>query len=292
MRTYTRYKIRGNRASVFIRYALHAIRCALILLFFFTFTLAFTSQTYAAPKMADYCYIPPFVTDPNTPPNIMIVFDRTVWGKNRAYQAAYDSTIPYYGFFDSDATSRYKHDGTTFVKDNTCSPATDGNCFPGNVLNYALMSTLDLSRKAFVGFGWTPISSGAGDAYNYSGDLTSYGASNASTASVCNVSFASGTYSYYFIIGADGTGSNKASSVTITVNNTSTCPTSASYWKKPVNNKDISVKYTATSGEDRIGIIQKYSDTDKDLRDDYPNADARFSIKDGRQAEEMTRQQR
>jgi len=210
----------------------------------------------------------------------MIMFDRTTYGKGRAYQAVYNATTTYYGFFDAGTSDRYRHDGTTFVKDNGCDPSTsDGNCFPGNVLNYALMSTLDLARKAFIGFGWTKTSSSAGEAYTYTGDLTSYGASAARNLTVCNVSFAGGTYSYYFDIGNDGTGSTKASPLTITVNNTSTCPTSSVYWKRPVNNKDVSVAYSSTSDENRKGIIQRYADSNSDSIDDYPNAKARFGIK-------------
>lgn len=110
------------------------------------------------------------------------------------------------------------------------------------------MSTLDLARKAFIGFGWTPISSNAGDAYTYTGALTSYGASAARNLTVCNVSFPviGGTYSYYFDIGNDGTGTTKASKVTIRVRNDSTCPTSGT-GTVAVNNKDIAVAYSSTS---------------------------------------------
>ncbi|GFP32847.1 hypothetical protein HKBW3S42_01154, partial [Candidatus Hakubella thermalkaliphila] len=33
-------------------------------------------SAYAVPQMADYCYLPPFDTDPNTPPNIMIGYEK------------------------------------------------------------------------------------------------------------------------------------------------------------------------------------------------------------------------
>lgn len=249
--------------------------CMFVLIFLTSLVLP---SLVNAAEMADYCYLPPFVTDPNTPPNIIIVFDRTTFGKNRAYQGSYKSTKSYYGFFDPNA--RYTHNGTTFVKDNSCTPtaANSYNCFSGNVLNYALMSALDLARKAFIGFGWTPVSSGAGDVYTYTGNLTSYGASNAQTATACDVSFAGSTYSYYFSIGNDGTGSNKSSPVTIRVRNDAICPTSST-GTVAVNNKDIAVLYTAASDEDRIGIIEKYSDTNQGLKDDYPNAKARFGMR-------------
>ena len=135
-------------------------------------TLTLITSLYAAPQQSDYCYLPPFVTDPNTPPNVMIMFDRTTYGKGKAYQSTYSATTTYYGFFDASTSDRYEHDGTTFVKNNSCTPTAGNNynCFPGNVLNYALMSTLDLARKAFIGFGYTPVSSNAGDVFTYTGD--------------------------------------------------------------------------------------------------------------------------
>ncbi|WP_219857262.1 hypothetical protein, partial [Candidatus Hakubella thermalkaliphila] len=40
------------------------------------FMLLPLQSAYAVPQMADYCYLPPFVTDPNTPPNIMIGYEK------------------------------------------------------------------------------------------------------------------------------------------------------------------------------------------------------------------------
>ena len=38
--------------------------------------LLLPTVSLAAPQMADYCYLPPFVTDPNTPPNVMFVYEK------------------------------------------------------------------------------------------------------------------------------------------------------------------------------------------------------------------------
>ena len=43
---------------------------------FLILALLLPSLLYAAPQMADYCYLPPFVTDPNTTPNVMIAFEK------------------------------------------------------------------------------------------------------------------------------------------------------------------------------------------------------------------------
>ena len=94
--------------------AISHIRYTLILL---TLALTFTlpSQTFAAPQMADYCYLPPFVTDPNTTPNVMFVYEMGAEIKKRAYRDQdgdlnidnYSSTQTYEGFFDSSAQYTY-----------------------------------------------------------------------------------------------------------------------------------------------------------------------------------------
>ncbi|MEO0228194.1 MAG: hypothetical protein ABIL70_09125 [candidate division WOR-3 bacterium] len=191
-----------------------------------TFSLFFTgliSSIQAAPQQADYCYLPPFVTDPNTPPNIMIVFDRTTFGMNRAYQESYSNNEVYPGFFDP--ASRYVYNSTNnyFIKNNSCTPAsTNYNCFPGNLLNYALMSSLDLARWAFIGFGKHCMNCSPGSEYTYTGDLIASDAVNTTTFCVSNVSFAGSTYSYQFSLTAPS--GTKPSTVSIRVYpNSSTC---------------------------------------------------------------------
>ena len=75
-----------------------AIKIILALTLTLTLTLTLITSLYAAPQMADYCYLPPFVTDPNTPPNIMIVFERSSNVMKRAYSTTYNSGNTYYGF--------------------------------------------------------------------------------------------------------------------------------------------------------------------------------------------------
>ncbi len=121
---------------------------------------------HAAPQMADYCYLPPFVTDSTSPPNIMVVYEKGGNIMKRAYGTTYLSERTYYGFFDSSANYSYNTTGNYFEK-ASCTPSGTNNCISGNILNWALMSALDLSRKVLVGFGWpdTGAGSGAGEVF-------------------------------------------------------------------------------------------------------------------------------
>ena len=63
--------------SVFTRFTHSPIhRFTPLLLVFLILALLLPSLLYAAPQMADYCYLPPFVTDPNTTPNVMFVYEK------------------------------------------------------------------------------------------------------------------------------------------------------------------------------------------------------------------------
>lgn len=170
--------------KLFTLFTLRTIRYALCSILFFLF---FPSQTFAAPQQSDYCYLPPFVTDPNTTPNVIFVYEKGNEIKKRAYRDQdadgnidnYTSTQTYAGFFDSSAQYTYNSTKGWFEKTNTSATAPTGagtgsnaNYYSGNMLNWALMSTLDISRKVLTGFGW-PKSSGAdgnaGEAFTYRG---------------------------------------------------------------------------------------------------------------------------
>ena len=107
---------------------------------------------------------------------------------------------PYYGFFDSrdsnnaliyykftvDASKGFSY----FEKSSTCSTdATPARykCIPGDILNWALITSLDLTRKVIVGFGWPSTTSGqgAGDVYTYSGNFCDNGNDWSGTPPVC-----------------------------------------------------------------------------------------------------------
>ncbi|GFP31689.1 type IV pilus assembly protein PilY1 [Candidatus Hakubella thermalkaliphila] len=122
------------------------------------------------------------------PPNVVIVYEKGSAIMNRAYSGDYNPATTYYGFFDSTANYTYDSAGY-FIKSGTCTPSTtiNTNCFSGNVLNWALMSSLDLSRKALIGFGNPEPGRGraAGELFRYKdkGTLDSKGQANAETVS-------------------------------------------------------------------------------------------------------------
>ncbi|MDP2279461.1 MAG: hypothetical protein Q8K51_14690, partial [Nitrospirota bacterium] len=176
---------------------------------FLILALLLPAVSSAAPQMADYCYLPPFVTDPNTTPNVMFVYEKGSEIKKRAYRDQdgdgnidnYSTTQTYAGFFDSSAKYTYNSTNDWFEKANCTAaapaPASDANCFSGNMLNWALMSTLDISRKVLVGFGW-PKSSGssgfAGDIFTYKGCFRDGG--TATTCEACSGSEVGGVFTY------------------------------------------------------------------------------------------------
>ena len=198
--------------SVFTRFTHSPIhRFTPLLLVFLILALLLPSLLYAAPQMADYCYLPPFVTDPNTTPNVMFVYEKGSEIKKRAYRDQdgdgnidnYTSTQTYAGFFDSSAKYSYNSTATKrwFEKANCTASAppnaSNANCFSGNMLNWALMSTLDISRKVLAGFGW-PKSSGssgfAGDVFTYEGCFRDGG--TATTCEACSGSEVGGVFTY------------------------------------------------------------------------------------------------
>lgn len=280
-----RYKTVENHASGILHPASRSIYQTLI--FLTLLILVLTSQVHAVPKMSEYCYLPPFVTDPNTPPNIMIAYEKGPNIMSRAYPDTYVSTEEYYGFFDPSINAKYRYDTTCdsnkgcFVRDDACTAnaGNNYNCFPGRLLNWALMTSTDLSRKALVGFGWPHTGVSAGSVFTYTGNLISYSQWNGSTPRSVG-----GGYTFYIV--QAGTGSNPSKlrvkwgedpTWNGSCTGTTICPISG-------NNRYVAVQLpTPTSINDeaaisqRIGIIQKYADKNRDLV--YDSDAPRFGIR-------------
>lgn len=107
-----------------------------ILLFFVSF--GFTIE------MAPYCCAPPFVTTV-VPPNILISLDNSGSMFGRAYSSAdlyMTDTTTWYGYFKPD--SMYRWNSNHFESDPTGS-------WPGNILNWAVMSRADVAKKVLTG---------------------------------------------------------------------------------------------------------------------------------------------
>ncbi|MCG2708750.1 MAG: hypothetical protein L6246_00275, partial [Thermodesulfovibrionales bacterium] len=202
----------------------------------------------AGATMQNYCLIPPYVMRGGVPPNLVIAYEKGSAIMNRAYSTTYSSTTEYYGFFDynSNYTYTYNSAGKHFIKD-ACTPsaAASTNCFTGNVLNWALMSSLDLSRKALIGFGSTAPGKGsaAGELFTYTGTLDSKGQGNAATVSGAGYTFclsaASGSLPTKIKIGF---GVDCSASIVV--------------------DGDVVMRF---SDEYRLGLIQRIGDLNKDL---------------------------
>jgi type IV pilus assembly protein PilY1 len=96
-------------------------------------------------QMSTYCSTPPFVGS-TVQPNILIAQDFTGSQMWRAYwtvnNGRYRPNVKHYGYFNPD--SNYSYSSGRFYH-NPAGP------FPGNVLNWACMSRIDIARKVLIG---------------------------------------------------------------------------------------------------------------------------------------------
>ncbi len=252
----------------------------IFLFFAFLFLPSFASAT-----MQNYCLIPPYIMRGGVPPNIIIAYEKGGEIEKRAFKgSAYNSAQAYFGFFESNANYTYNSAATLFSvagyfeKSTTCTPGAGVNCFSGNILNWATMSALDLSRKVLIGFGWPKLSGqgDAGDVFTYLSDLVSYGQWDDVSAAGC-ISGTHGGITYSF----DLTKNTGSSPSTVTIRSgTSTCSGGITI----VTNAKVAVKLQNPSNmadtaniEKRIGLIQKLAD--KNLDGVYDSDSARFGIK-------------
>ena len=277
---------------------------------FLILALLLPSLSYAAPQMADYCYIPPFVTDPNTPPNVIIAYERDSDIIEQVYDTDFSNSLLYAGFFD--ASSNYAYDSTNnyFEKSTTCTTsATDLNCIPGRALNWGLMSGLDLSRRVLVGFGWNELGSkGGGDVFTYKGCFVSTG--TVATCEACTdaqtesppagcqqpisfgyldegtlsksatVSIGGSNYSYRFCLSkASGSNPTEVTVVAATGDSPPACPNNQGACNALgvgcVKFKGrVAMRFTT---EDRKGIVQKFADKDENYI--YDSDGIRFGVR-------------
>jgi hypothetical protein len=207
--------------------------------------------------MSDYCSAPPYVTR-TVPPNIMIVYEKISDILNRAYSPSYEASRNYYGFFDTSAKYEFQSSKNYFIKNNACA---GDNCFSGNLLNWAVMSSLDISRKALVGFGWpeTGIGAGAGNIFTYTGPLTSIGQGKSVTVS-------GGGYTFCL---SDATGSNPTGVKIRSGEGYISCDAGTI-----VVNGEVRMRFT---DETRVGVIQRFADKDKNYQ--YDTDAPRFGIR-------------
>ncbi|UCC12471.1 MAG: hypothetical protein JSW02_02745 [candidate division WOR-3 bacterium] len=102
-------------------------------------------------NMQTYCCAPPYVMQV-VKPNILFSLDMTgsMWWR-AAYTVnggQYDPDIDYYGYFYSD--TNYYYASSRFWKEGH-EPGGALGPFPGNIMNWAIMSRVDILRKVLVG---------------------------------------------------------------------------------------------------------------------------------------------
>jgi len=221
-----------------------------------------------APKMTDYCATPPFLVQA-VPPNIMLVIDMSgsmqfpahgpeAFGyySNQVAQcgsmsATYDGTKEYYGYFKTGKF--YQYSSNKFIENGDCtvaqwnSPAEwSSTKIPGNLLNWAAMSRIDVMRKVLIG----------GKSVSHISNthtLLSEGGTWDYTDTTLHCKFA-----------VSG-GSNQEHTITIT-DSGGTCP---------VPRSAANVKVDVPEAE-RIGIVQEIGDRDFDGT--WDTGAARFGI--------------
>ncbi len=117
-------------------------------------------------SMNKYCATPPFITQ-QVPPNILIVMDVSGsmqfpaygpcqwdgYNDNKVAQCGtsevnYDPSKKYYGYFKTN--KYYEYSSNKFVENDSCS-STGPDCIPGNLLNWATMTRIDVLRKVLIG---------------------------------------------------------------------------------------------------------------------------------------------
>lgn len=98
------------------------------------------------------CNIPPFLAQ-KVNPNIFVIMDNSgsmgdpaYWNWSASTYDNYDPSRSYYGYFDPNAVYRYSN-GWEPVN----QPADYYNYWPGNVLNWAIMSRMSVLKKVLVG---------------------------------------------------------------------------------------------------------------------------------------------
>jgi len=152
----------------------------LILSFILALALVPLNQAWAdPPAQGTYCSTPPFLVTPN-PPNIAVIMDNSLSMACAAYDSGFDPTQfvsgYYYGYYDP--TSLYQYASSKWSKYTGTTPALDATTASpialGNLLNWASMRRVEVSKKLLVGGNQNPrVPTGAGETVKLDGENTS-----------------------------------------------------------------------------------------------------------------------
>ena len=145
-----------------------------IKIFIVVWLMLFLHPTFLLASMGNYCSTPPFISA-KVKSNVLFVMDFSGSMQFPAYYgydfdgyysskvadcgdrgevyATYDSNTDYYGYFESD--KYYKYNSAGYWEVNSSCTNTDrignGNCISGNLLNWLVMSRIDVALKALIG---------------------------------------------------------------------------------------------------------------------------------------------
>ncbi|MGB9916930.1 MAG: pilus assembly protein [Candidatus Hydrothermia bacterium] len=92
------------------------------------------------------CNVPPFLAE-KIPPNILVIMDNSGSMGEMAYNEPYNPNKKYYGYFNPDAVYRYDNNEWVPVDQS----ANFNTTWPGNLLNWAIMSRFSVLKKVLVG---------------------------------------------------------------------------------------------------------------------------------------------
>ncbi|MEO0235566.1 MAG: PilC/PilY family type IV pilus protein [candidate division WOR-3 bacterium] len=191
------------------------------------------------------CNVPPFLAQ-KVPPNIFVIMDNSGSMGEPAYEEAYNPNKKYYGYFDPDRVYRYSNNQWV----PTSQSADFVNYWPGNLLNWAIMSRFSVLKKVLVG-GKATARSPRGFAHTL----------ECESRRTWTKTWSYGNYEYAFVV-----------SGTITTTSSTTISRrrlNSSIWEDLLRNATNKVAIDSTFSR---GVIQKLGDRDADGRwdDDAP----------------------
>jgi type IV pilus assembly protein PilY1 len=226
-----------------------------------------SSTNPGPPLMSNYSATPPFLVQ-SAAPNIMLVIDMSgsmqfpahfpdnfsnydgngvaqCGSGSSGLSATYDGTKNYYGYFDSNTFYTYDSGTDTFKENGDCTDAQNNDKtqwstskIPGNLLNWATMSRIDILREVLIGGKSTSTYTASPQI------LKSEGGSWDLTDSTLHCKFS-----------VDGADSNQSHTVTISSTTGGTCPVASS------GTKNVQLQ---CAQEDRVGVIQEMGDAEQD----------------------------
>ena len=125
-------------------------------------------------NMQTYCCAPPYVVTV-VKPNILFLLDMTSSMWNRAADTYndghYDPDHRYYGYFDE--TVNYYYANSMFWKEGY-QPGGALGPFPGNIMNWAVMSRADVMRKVIAGGKGQPAQAYPKNMFEAQGQMTGW----------------------------------------------------------------------------------------------------------------------